>query len=66
MKMAVRFKFSAVRQGHWYEYLARFALGGIVTRCSGRRGGLMGSSSGRIVFGVSRDLLRERDAYRKT
>lgn len=33
--MVVRVKFSALKQGSWYEYLVRFALGGLVTVVAG-------------------------------
>ena len=29
--MIVRAKLSALKQGHWYEYLVRFGLGGLAT-----------------------------------
>ena len=33
--MIVRAKFSALKQGHWYEYLVRFALGELATVVAG-------------------------------
>ena len=33
--MVVRVKLSALKQGHWYEYVVRFALGGLATVVAG-------------------------------
>ena len=33
--MIVRAKFSALKQGHWSEYVVRFALGGLATVVAG-------------------------------
>lgn len=33
--MVIRFKFSALKQGRWYEYLVRFVLGGLAAVVAG-------------------------------
>ena len=58
--MIVRAKVSALKQGHWYEYLVRFGFGGLATVVAGLVAGYLGTRRGRIVFGVSGHLLRER------
>jgi hypothetical protein len=55
----IRFSSSSLKEGRWYEYLVRFALGGaatVLSLWSIRRGPLPG---------FSRHLLRQRNAGRE-
>jgi MFS family permease len=46
--MIVQFKFSALRQTNWYEYLVRFVLGGAITVIAG----LIAAHFGPVIGGL--------------
>jgi hypothetical protein len=60
--MIIRAKLSALKEGRWYEYVLRFALGGATTLAAGIIGDIWGPCHRRFVPGVSGDPLRQRDA----
>jgi hypothetical protein len=61
--MTIRVKLAALKEGHWYEYLVRFILGGFATVAAGLVADIWGPRRRRAVFSFSRDLLRKRYAY---
>ena len=46
--MLVKIKVSALAQGHWYEYLIRFGLGGLITMLAG----LIAAECGPVIGGL--------------
>ena len=48
--MVVRFKPSALKQGHWYEYVVRFALGGVATVVAGVVANIWGPAAGGLFL----------------
>jgi Protein of unknown function (DUF3147) len=69
--MIVRAKFSALKQGHWYEYLVRFALGGLATVLAGLVADIWGPASGGLflafpaIFCASATLIEKHERERK-
>ena len=64
--MVFRAKLSSLKQGHWYESVVRFALGGLATVVAGMVAKWLGLRSGWIVSCVFRNLLRERGLHMKS
>jgi hypothetical protein len=48
--MVIRFKFSALKQGRWYEYVVRFALGGLATVVAGVIADIWGPAAGGLFL----------------
>jgi Protein of unknown function (DUF3147) len=69
--MIVRAKFSALKQGHWYEYLVRFALGGLATVVAGLVADIWGPAAGGLflafpaIFCASATLIEKHERERK-
>jgi Protein of unknown function (DUF3147) len=69
--MIVRAKFSALKQGHWYEYLVRFALGGLATVVAGLVADIWGPAEGGLflafpaIFCASATLIEKHERERK-
>src|ERR1700740_1070170 len=69
--MIIRVKFSTLKQGHWYEYLARFALGGLATVVSGVLADIWGPAAGGLflafpaIFCASATLIEKHELQRK-
>jgi hypothetical protein len=69
--MVVRAKFSALKQGHWYEYLARFALGGLATVVAGLVADIWGPTAGGLflafpaIFCASATLIEKHEREQK-
>ncbi len=69
--MTVRVKFSALRQGHWYEYLVRFVLGGLATVVAGVVANIWGPAAGGLflafpaIFCASATLIEKHERERK-
>jgi hypothetical protein len=69
--MIVRAKFSALKQGHWYEYLVRFALGGLATLVAGLVADIWGPAAGGLflafpaIFCASATLIEKHERERK-
>ena len=69
--MVVRAKFSALKQGHWYEYLVRFALGGLATVVAGVVADIWGPAAGGLflafpaIFCASATLIEKHERERK-
>ena len=69
--MIVRAKFWAVKQGHWYEYLVRFALGGVATLVAGLVADIWGPAAGGLflafpaIFCASATLIEKHERERK-
>jgi Protein of unknown function (DUF3147) len=69
--MIVRAKFSALKQGHWYEYLVRFALGGLATVLAGLVADIWGPAAGGLflafpaIFCASATLIEKHERERK-
>jgi hypothetical protein len=69
--MIVRAKFSALKQGHWYEYLVRFALGGLATVVAGLVADIWGPAAGGLflafpaIFCASATLIEKHERGRK-
>ena len=69
--MLVRASPSALKQGRWYEYLVRFALGGVVTVFAGWVASRFGPSVGGLflampaIFCASATLIETHEARRK-
>jgi hypothetical protein len=62
---------SALKNGHWYEYLVRFILGGVVTAFTGLIGSRFGTSVGGLflalpaIFCASATLIARHEERRK-
>jgi hypothetical protein len=69
--MAVRINWSALREGRWYEYLARFALGGLATVMAGAVARYFGPETGGLflafpaIFCASATLIEKHERQRK-
>lgn len=69
--MAVRFKLSALKQGHTYEYIVRFALGGLATVVAGLVADWAGPEAGGLmlafpaIFCASATLIEKHERERK-
>jgi hypothetical protein len=69
--MVVRVKFSALKQSHAYEYLIRFALGGLTTVVAGIVADIWGPASGGLmlafpaIFCASATLIDKHERERK-
>ena len=69
--MGIRIKWSALRETRWYEYLIRFALGGLVTAGTGAIANLFGPETGGLflafpaIFGASATLIEKHGRERK-
>jgi FtsH-binding integral membrane protein len=67
----IRFSPSSLREGHWYEYLIRFALGGAATVFTGFVGSRYGASIGGLflalpaIFCASATLIEKHEIRRK-
>ena len=67
----IRFSPSSLREGRWYEYLIRFALGGAVTVFTGLIGSRYGPSVGGLflalpaIFCASATLIEKHEIRRK-
>jgi hypothetical protein len=63
--------FSALKQGHWYEYLVRFALGGLATVVAGLVADIWGPTTGGLflafpaIFCASATLIEKHDHEQK-
>ena len=69
--MIVHAKLSALKQGHWYEYLVRFALGGLATVVAGLVADTWGPAAGGLIlafpaiFCASATLIEKHERERK-
>jgi hypothetical protein len=69
--MLVRLKWSALKQGRWYEYAVRFALGGLVTVLTGFIAKAFGPETGGLflafpaIFCASATLIEKHERERK-
>ena len=69
--MVVRFKFSALKEGRWYEYLLRFVLGGLATVAAGVVADVWGPATGGLflavpaIFVASATLIEKHERERK-
>jgi hypothetical protein len=69
--MIVRTKLSALTQGHWYEHLVRFALGGLATVVAGLVASIWGPATGGLflafpaIFCASATLIEKHERERK-
>jgi Protein of unknown function (DUF3147) len=69
--MIVRAKFSALKQSHWYEYVVRFALGGLATVGAGLVADIWGPAAGGLflafpaIFCASATLIEKHERERK-
>jgi hypothetical protein len=69
--MNIGIKWSALRETRWYEYLIRFALGGLVTAGTGAIANLFGPETGGLflafpaIFGASATLIEKHERQRK-
>jgi hypothetical protein len=70
--MIASVKLDALKQGHWYEYLIRFLLGGLATVLAGLVAQLWGPELGGLflafpaVFCASVTLVERHERHRKT
>jgi Protein of unknown function (DUF3147) len=69
--MIVKVSFSSLRDGHWYEYIVRFVLGGTATVATGVISSRFGASVGGLflalpaIFCASATLIQTHEAKRK-
>jgi hypothetical protein len=69
--MVVHVKLSQLRQGHWYEYLVRFVLGGLVTVVAGAVADVWGPAAGGLflafpaIFCASATLIETHEREEK-
>ena len=69
--MTVRVKLAALKEGHWYEYLVRFALGGLATVLAGVVADIWGPAAGGLflafpaIFGATATLIEKHERERK-
>ncbi|WP_050385531.1 DUF3147 family protein [Bradyrhizobium pachyrhizi] len=67
----IRFSSSSLKQGRWYEYLIRFALGGAATVFTGLVSGRYGAAVGGVflalpaIFCASATLIEKHEIRRK-
>ena len=69
--MTVRVKFAALKEGHWYEYVVRFFLGGFATVVAGLVADIWGPVAGGLflafpaIFCASATLIEKHERERK-
>src|SRR5512133_371542 len=69
--MVVHVKLSALKEGRWYEYLVRFALGGVATVVAGVVADIWGPAAGGLflafpaIFCASATLIEKHERERK-
>jgi hypothetical protein len=69
--MVIRVKLSTLKQGHWYEYVVRFALGGFATVLAGAVADIWGPSAGGLflafpaIFCASATLIEKHEREEK-
>jgi hypothetical protein len=69
--MVVRAKWSALQEGRWYEHLARFVLGGLITVMAGAIAKHFGAETGGLflafpaIFCASATLIEKHERRRK-
>src|ERR1700748_2029952 len=69
--MVVRIKLSALKQGHWHEYVVRFALGGLATIMAGIVADIWGPEVGGLflafpaIFCASATLIEKHEREEK-
>jgi hypothetical protein len=69
--MVIRVKLSTLKQGHWYEYVVRFALGGFATVVAGAVADIWGPSAGGLflafpaIFCASATLIEKHEREEK-
>lgn len=69
--MPIRFSFSSLKDGRWYEYIIRFVLGGFATVATGLISSAFGASIGGLflalpaIFCASATLVEKHEARRK-
>src|SRR5258707_1762567 len=69
--MVVRAKWSALQEGRWYEHLARFVLGGLITVMAGAIAKHFGAETGGLflafpaIFCASATLIETHEIRRK-
>lgn len=69
--MVVHVKLSQLKQGHWYEYLVRFVLGGLVTVVAGVVADIWGPAAGGLflafpaIFCASATLIETHEREEK-
>ena len=69
--MVVHWRSSALKQGRWYEYLLRFALGGLATVLAGCVADIWGPETGGlflampVIFCASASLIERHERKRK-
>jgi hypothetical protein len=64
--MIVRAKVSALKQGHWYEYLVRFGFGGLATVVAGLVAGTWGPAAGGLFLAFPAIFCASAHPYRET
>lgn len=71
MRLPIKFSPSSLREGRWYEYAARFALGGAATVFTGLVSSRYGASIGGLflalpaIFCASATLIEKHEIRRK-
>jgi hypothetical protein len=71
VRLPIKVTLSSLREGRWYEYLVRFALGGAVTVFTGLISGSYGPSIGGLflalpaIFCASATLIEKHEIRRK-
>jgi len=69
--MTIRVKLAALKEGHWYEYLVRFVLGGFATVVAGLVAYIWGPTAGGLflafpaIFCASATLIEKHERERK-
>src|SRR3984893_15534045 len=69
--MAVRIKWSVLKQSRWYDYVVRFVLGGLATVLAGAVARFFGPESGGLflafpaIFCASATLIEKHERERK-
>ncbi|MEO6839699.1 MAG: DUF3147 family protein [Bradyrhizobium sp.] len=69
--MIVRAKWEALREGHWYEYVVRFVLGGAATVVAGLIADVYGPTTGGLflafpaIFFASATLIEKHEREQK-
>ncbi len=69
--MIIRVKFDVLKQGHWYEYLVRFVLGGLAAVVAGVVADIWGPAAGGLflafpaIFCASATLIEKHERERK-
>ena len=71
MRLPIEVSLSSLREGRWYEYLMRFALGGVATVFTGLISSRFGASIGGLflalpaIFCASATLIEKHEIRRK-